>query len=332
MRAMLLERPRPAEEKPLSLVEMPTPAPGPGEVRVRVSCCALCHTDLHVTEGDLAIPSLPIIPGHQIVGVVDATGADVTLRRAGERVGIPWLHSTDGTCAYCREGNENLCEKARFTGLDVNGGYAEYTTVGESFCYPIPDQFDDEHSAPLLCAGIVGYRSFKISGAKRGDRVGLYGFGASAHIVLQLAVYLGCEVYVFTRAQVHRDLAMQLGAVWTGDARETPPKLLDTSILFAPAGWMVPEALRVTRRGGTVTCAGVTMSAIPEMDYGLLYQERVVRSVANATRQDAIEFLQLAAKIPVRTEVQMFELAQLNEALIALKHSRIKGAGVVRIG
>jgi propanol-preferring alcohol dehydrogenase len=331
MRAMLLEQPRPAEENPLRLTEVPTPVPGRGELRVRVTHCGVCHTDLHVCEGDLHIPKLPLIPGHQIVGIVDAVGAGVTQHREGDRVGIAWLNFVDEACAYCRSGEENLCENARFTGLDANGGYAEYAVIGESFCYPLPSRFDDVHAAPLLCAGIVGYRSFKISGAKRGDRVGMYGFGASAHIVLQVAVHLGCEVYVFTRAQAHRDLARKLGAAWCGDAKETPPAPLDTSIIFAPVGWIVLEALRVTRRGGTVACAGVTMTPIPEMDYNLLYHERILRSVANATRRDAHEFLEIAAEVPVQTEVQLFGLEQANEALQAMKHSRVGGAAVLRV-
>jgi alcohol dehydrogenase, propanol-preferring len=331
MRAMLLDQPRPAEQRPLRLADLPTPTPGPGEVRVRVNYCALCHTDLHIVEGDLPLPRLPLVPGHQIVGIVDDLGAGATLHREGDRVGIPWLYSTDGTCPYCRSGRENLCENARFTGLHADGGYAEHTVIGESFCYPLPKSFDDIHAAPLLCAGIVGYRSFKLSTAKRGDRLGLYGFGASAHLVIQVAVHLGCEVYVFTRAQAHRDLARKLGAAWTGDARDTPPAPLDCSILFAPVGWIVLEALRVTRRGGTVACAGVTMSPIPEMDYRLLYHERVLLSIANATRQDAREFLDIAAAIPVRTEVELFKLEELNDALVALKHSRIEAAAVVKV-
>lgn len=331
MRAMLLDQPRPAEQHPLRLAEFPAPTPEAGEVRVRVNCCALCHTDLHIVEGDLRLPRLPLVPGHQVVGIIDAIGPGVTQHREGDRVGMAWLYSTDGTCHYCRAGDENLCEQARFTGLHANGGYAEYAIVGESFCYPLPPRFDDIHAAPLLCAGIVGYRSFKVSGAKRGDRLGLYGFGASAHLVIQVAVHLGCEVFVFTRTEAHRELARKLGAAWTGDARETPPAPLDTSIIFAPVGWIVLEALRVTRRGGTVACAGVTMTPIPEMDYNLLYQERVLRSVANATRLDAREFLEMAAEVPVRTEVQLFDLEELNDALVALKQSRVEGAAVVEI-
>lgn len=329
MRAMALEYPRPVDERPLVLRDIPIPEPGPGEARVRITHCAVCHTDLHIVEGDLKLPKIPIIPGHQIVGTVDALGPNVSHLHQGDRVGIPWLHFTDGTCSYCLGGNENLCDHAEFTGLHVNGGYAEYTIVGEGFACPIQDSFSDIHAAPLLCAGIVGYRSFKISSAKRGDRLGLYGFGASAHIVLQVARHLGCEVFVFTRSVVHKELAAELGASWTGDAKDTPPAPLDSAIIFAPAGALVSEALRVTRKGGTVALAGITMSPIPQMNYDLLYHERVLRSVANATRNDAREFLSIAAEIPIRTEVQLFDLEQANDALIALKHSQLPAAAAV---
>jgi len=331
MFAMLLEQPRRAEERPLVAAEIAAPVPGPGQLRVRVSCCGLCHTDLHTVEGELRIPRLPLVPGHQVVGVVDARGAGVSRVKEGDRVGVAWLHSTDGSCGFCRRGEENLCDHARFTGLDANGGYAEAMVVGEDFCYPLPPGFSDEHAAPLLCAGIIGYRSYRLSGVARSDRLGLYGFGASAHIVLQFARHLGNEVYVFTRAEGHRELARRLGAAWVGDAREQPPALLDAAIIFAPAGALVPEALRVTRKGGTVALAGITMSAIPPLDYALLYHERGLRTVANSTRQDAREFLELAAAVPVRTEVQCFALAEANEALVALKHSRIAGAGVLQV-
>jgi alcohol dehydrogenase, propanol-preferring len=331
MRAMVLDQPGPVENNPLRRAEVPTPNPGPGEVRVRVTHCAVCHTDLHIVEGELALPKLPIIPGHQIVGVVDAIGEGVTHLREGDRVGIPWLHSTDGTCQYCRSGNENLCDNAQFTGFNVNGGYADHTIVGEAFACLLPAQFSDIHAAPLLCAGIVGYRSFKISGAKKGDRLGLYGFGASAHIVLQVARHLGCEVFVFTRSAIHKELAAKLGAAWTGDAKDTPPVPLDSAIIFAPAGGLVPEALRVTRKGGTVALAGITMSPIPQMNYDLLYHERVLRSVANATRNDAREFLEIAAEIPVETEVQLFGLAQANDALVAVKHSKVGASAVLKL-
>jgi propanol-preferring alcohol dehydrogenase len=328
---MLLTQPRPAEELPLRAAEIETPVPGAGEVRVRVHYCALCHTDLHTVEGDLALPQLPIVPGHQIVGVVDAVGTGVRQLREGDRVGIPWLHSTCGVCRYCRSGQENLCERAQFTGLHVNGGYAEATLVGEDFCYPLPPQFSDEHAAPLLCAGIIGYRSYRLSGAKRGDTLGLYGFGASAHIMLQFARYLGCSVCVFTRTRAHAELALRLGAAWVGDAAQQPPAPLDAAVIFAPAGTLVPEALRVTRPGGTVACAGISMSPIPAMDYERLYRERILRSVTNSTRQDAREFLELAAQVPVHTEIQLWALENANQALLDLKHSRIAGAGVLKI-
>jgi len=331
MRAMQLQSPRPIDDSPLHLTDIPDPTPGNGQIRVRVHCCALCHTDLHTLEGDLPLPKLPLIPGHQIVGVVDALGPGVQTFKPGDRVGIPWLHSTDQTCQYCRTNLENLCDHAEFTGYHVDGGYAEYAMAAEQYVYPIPEIFSDDQAAPLLCAGIIGYRSFRISGARKGDRLGLYGFGASAHLVLQFARYLGCEVYVFTRAPIHRELAMQLGAVWAGAAEDVPPAPLDASIIFAPAGTLIPLALRALRKAGTLTLAGITMSSIPQMDYSLLYHERAIRSVANSTRQDARDFLQLAAQVPLQSEIEIFPLEQANQALQKLKKSEIKGAGVLRI-
>lgn len=331
MRAAVLDQQRPIDKNPLVLRDVPFPEPGPSQIRVKVHCCALCHTDLHVIEGDLPGHKLPLIPGHQIVGTVEKAGSQVKKFRRADRAGIPWLHHTDGTCDFCRHGSENLCEHAQFTGYDIDGGYAEFTVVDEDFAYPIPPNFTDENAAPLLCAGIVGYRSFRLSNAQSGDRLGLYGFGASAHIVIQFARHLGCEVYVFTRSEHHRKLAEDLGAAWTGRAEEAPPKPLDSAIIFAPAGALVPEALRATRKGGTVALAGITMSQIPAMDYNLVYHERILRSVANSRRQDAREFLELAAKVPVRTEVEVYPLSEINHAFQDLKHSRIRAAGVVRI-
>jgi len=331
MRAMVLERPAPVEEGPLRLRDVPTRAPERDELRVRVRVCGLCHTDLHTVEGDLTLPVLPIVPGHQIVGTVDALGEGVAAFAPGDRVGIPWLHATDGTCAYCRRGAENLCDAARFTGYDVDGGYAEYAVVGAAFAYPIPEVFDDEHAAPLLCAGVIGYRSLQLSAARPGERLGLYGFGASAHLVLQMARHLGCEVYVFTRGAAHRQLATALGAAWVGGVEDAPPGSLDAAIVFAPAGALVPAALRATRKGATVALAGITMSPIPEMDYALLHQERVLRSVANSTRDDVRALLRLAAEVPLRTEVRSYALADANGALQDLKRSRIEGAGVLRV-
>ncbi len=331
MRAMVLHGPAPVEAAPLRLENIPSPQPGPGQIRVAVSCCGLCHTDLHTVEGELKLRRLPIVPGHQIVGTVESPGTGVSSFREGDRVGVPWLYSTDGECAYCRRGQENLCDHARFTGLDANGGYAEQMVVREQFAYAIPSRFSDEHAAPLLCAGIIGYRSFRLSGAKPGDRLGLYGFGASAHIVIQFARHLGCEVYVYTRATAHQELASQLGAAWVGAAQEQAPAALDAAIIFAPAGGLVPLALAATRKGGTVALAGITMSPLPQMDYGLVYEERLLRSVANSTRQDAREFLQLAAEVPVQTEIDVFALDNANDALRALKESRIRGAGVLKV-
>jgi len=328
---MLLEHPRPAQDSPLHLEDLPTPTPGPGEIRVRVRCCGLCHTDLHTVEGDLQLPRLPLVPGHQIVGVVDARGRGAQIFKEGDRVGIPWLHSTDNQCDYCRRGLENLCDRAQFTGFHVDGGYADYTVVGESYAYRIPEVFSDENAAPLLCAGIIGYRSYRLSGILPGQRLGLYGFGASAHLVLQFARHQGCEIYVFTRTPIHRELAQRLGAAWVSSAEDAPPHPLDAAIIFAPAGALVPLALRVLRKAGTLTLAGITMSSIPAMDYSLLYHERVIRSVANSTRQDAREFLNLAAQVPLQTEVEIFDLEQANQALQALKKSEIKAAGVLRI-
>jgi len=332
MRALVLDQQRPIDDSPLELRDVPFPEPGPNQIRVKVHCCGLCHTDLHVIEGDMPPHKLPVIPGHQIVGTVEKAGTQVKKFQRADRVGIPWLHRTDGTCEYCRHGLENLCDHAEFTGYDKDGGYAEFTIVDEDFAYPIPPQFTDENAAPLFCAGIIGYRSYKLSGVGQGGRLGLYGFGASAHIVIQFARHLGNEVYVFTRSENHRKHAEELGATWTGSAEDRPPKPLDAAIIFAPAGGLVIDALRATRKGGTVACAGIVMSQIPAFDYDLLYHERVVRSVANSTRQDAHEFLELAAKVPIRTEVQVYKLKETNRALQDLKHSRITGAGVVRIG
>jgi propanol-preferring alcohol dehydrogenase len=331
MRAMVLAKQGPVDHSPLHLEDVPPAMPQAGEVRVKVHCCAICHTDLHIVEGELPLPKQPVIPGHQIVGMVDQTGSGVKTLKEGDRVGIPWLHSTDQTCDYCHKGLENLCEKAQFTGYHVNGGYAEYAIVHEDYAYPIPQNFSDENAAPLLCAGVIGYRSYRLSGIRRGERLGLYGFGASAHLVLQLARHHRCEVYVFTRTQSHRDLAIKLGAAWVGAAEDTPPHAPTSSIIFAPAGVLVPQALRVLDKGGTLTLAGITMSPIPQMNYSLLYHERAIRSVANSTRQDCREFLQLAGEVQLQTEIQVFELEQANQALQELKTSRIRGAGVVKI-
>lgn len=331
MRAMLLEKPRPAAENPLRLTELPLPEPAPGEIRVRVRACGVCHTDLHIVEGDLPLPTLPVVPGHQIVGSVDALGAGVSEFRPGDRVGVPWLYSTCGECAYCRKGLENLCERARFTGFHANGGYAEAMVAPAAFAYALPESFADLEAAPLLCAGVIGYRALKLSNLQPGERLGLYGFGTSAHIVIQIARHWSSEVYVVTRTESHRQLARQLGAAWAGAAGELPPEPLDAAIIFAPAGKLVPAALRALRKGGTLALAGITMSPIPALEYELLYHERVLRSVANSTREDVRSLLRLATEIPIRTEIEPFQLPEANHALQNLKASKIHGAGVLVI-
>ena len=331
MKAMILAAPAPIEQSPLRATDLPTPQPGPGQIRIRVRVCGVCHTDLHTVEGELTLPKTPVIPGHQIVGVVDALGEGVTRFRVGDRVGVPWLHQTCGQCEYCRRGDENLCESAQFTGLHVNGGYAEYTLAPADFAYAIPEAFSDAEASPLLCAGIIGYRALRLSQVQPGQRLGLYGFGASAHIAIQIARHWDCQVYVFTRSQSHRQLARALGAVWVGDARDDPGVRMHSSITFAPAGWIVPEALRVLDKGGTLAINAIHMSPIPEMPYELIYYERTLRSVANSTRQDAEELLKIAAEIPIKTEVQTFSLEEANQALQALKTSQIDGAAALQI-
>jgi len=330
MKAMILRSPRPAEESPLEMADLSLPEVGAEEIRLRVRACGICHTDLHTVEGDLPLPKLPVVPGHQVVGIVDAVGEKVSRFTIGQRVGVPWLYRTCGTCEFCQRGLENLCRQARFTGLHADGGYAEAMVVHQDFAYPLPESFSDAAAAPLLCAGIIGYRALRLSGVQPGDRLGMWGFGASAHITLQVARHWGCEVYVFTRGEGHRRLARELGAAWAGGAGDDPPAPVHGGIIFAPAGHLVPQALRVLERGGTLALAGVTMTPIPELDYDrLLYWERVVRSVANFTRQDATDFLQLAAQIPVQTTVQTFPLDAANEALLALKRGQINGAAVL---
>ena len=331
MNAMLLRRACSVGENPLEFVEVPTPAPRANEIRIAVRVCGICHTDLHTVEGEIALPKLPVIPGHQIVGVVESVGQGVTRFRVGDRVGVPWLNWTDGACDFCKRGQENLCENARFTGQHVDGGYAEYNIVDERFAYKIPAAFDDAQAAPLLCGGVIGYRALRLSDLQRGERLGLFGFGSSAHIVLQIARHWDCEVYVFTRGGEHRRLARELGAAWAGGAEETPPKLIDRAIVFAPVGSLVVQALRVMRKGGTVAHAGIYSTPIPQIDYDLLYQERTIRSVANSTRQDAEELLKVAAEIPVRTQVEVFPLREANRALQLLKQSKIRGAAVLEI-
>ena len=332
MKAMVLREPKPAEDNPLELVDLPAPKPAPGQVRLRVRACGVCHTDLHLVEGDIPMFKLPVVPGHQIIGRVEALGEGAGRFTVGDRVGVPWLYSTCGQCDYCQRGLENLCDQARFTGQHADGGFAETMVVPADFAYAIPMGFPDDQAAPLLCAGIIGYRSLRLSGIEPGGRLGLYGFGASAHVTIQVARHWGCEVYVFTRSAEHRRHALALGAVWVGQAQDTPPDELDSAITFAPAGWLVPEALRVLRKGGTLAINAIHMSPIPEMPYSLLYGERIVRSVANATRQDAEDLLRLAATIPITTDVELYPLEQANQVLQRLKRSEIQGAAVLHVG
>jgi propanol-preferring alcohol dehydrogenase len=331
MNAMLLRAPRNANENPLEFVEVATPTPRANELRIAVRACGVCHTDLHTVEGEIALPQLPVIPGHQIIGMVAQVGTQVTRFRVGERVGVPWLHSTDGACEFCARGQENLCAGAQFTGLHVNGGYAEFCVVNENFAFKIPGGFTDAQAAPLLCGGVIGYRALRVCALKPGERLGLYGFGSSAHIVLQIARHWNCAVSVFTRSEEHRQLARELGATWVGRAEDTPPDLLDRAIVFAPVGALIVQALRVLRKGGTVAHAGIYSTPIPQFDYNLLYHERTICSVANSTRQDVAELLAVAAEIPVHTSVETFPLHEANRVLQMLKQSTVRGAAVLEI-
>ena len=332
MRAMLLRKFAPISKNPLELSDLPIPEPGPEDVLLRIKVCGVCHTDLHKVEGELLEVKLPIIPGHEVVGVVEKQGKKASRFKEGERLGAAWLYSSCGRCGFCSRGLENLCGNARFTGYHVNGGYAEYMVVPERFAYRIPDIFSDREAAPLLCAGIIGYRALRLSEIKPGERLGLYGFGASAHVAIQVAVHWGCKVYIFSRSEEHRALARKLGAVWTGSSKDDPPQKIQSSIIFAPAGEIVLDALRVTEKGGTVALAGIYMSPIPEMDYvKYLYHERTLRSVANATRRDGEELLRIAAEIPIRTTTEVYSLEEANRVLQFLKAGKINGAAVLKI-
>jgi alcohol dehydrogenase, propanol-preferring len=331
MIACLLRTPARIETNPLTLQDIPRPEPGPPEVLVRVQVCGVCRTDLHVIEGELPPKKSPVIPGHQVVGTVERAGKDAKRFAVGARVGIAWLHKTDGTCGYCQRGEENLCDAPLFTGYSVDGGYAEWIVAPESFVYPVPQGFPDQQAAPLLCAGIIGYRCLRMADVARGHRLGFYGFGAAAHVAIQVAKHWGVDVYASTRDVRHQHLAMELGAKWAGGTMEKPPVELDAAIVFAPAGEIVPEALKALRRGGRLILGGIHMSPIPSFSYDLLYGERVIQSVANNTRQDGAEFLELAAKIPIHTHVQVYPLSEANAALNALKNDAIEGAAVLQV-
>ncbi len=332
MKAMILKDFAPIEQNPLELVDLPVPESGPEDILIRVSVCGVCHTDLHTAEGELPEATLPIIPGHQIVGRVEKRGENASRFKEGNRVGVAWLYSTDRTCPFCKRGNENLCLNAKFTGFHVNGGYAEYIIIPEKFAYAIPDIFENVEAAPLLCAGIIGYRALRLSEIKPGRRLGLIGFGASAHVAIQVAVYWDCEVYVFSRSEEHRKLAHKLGAVWTGTSEDEPPEKMDSIVNFTPAGSTVLDGMRLLDKGGTQALAGIYMSPVPEMEYiQYLYHERMLRSVANATRQDGEDLLQIAAEIPIRTTTTAFPLEQANKVLKLLKDSKIDGAAVLKM-
>jgi len=325
MRAMILETPR----QPLRLVDLHVPRPDPTQVLVKVAACAVCRTDLHVVDGELPNPKLPLVPGHEIVGAIVEKGAHVERFKVGDRVGIPWLGWTCGECEFCRSGRENLCERARFTGYTLDGGYAEFAVADERFCFPIPKDYPDAEAAPLLCAGLIGYRSLAKAGAAK--RLGIYGFGAAAHIVAQVARFQGREIFAFTRRGdwAAQQFARSLGAVWAGDSEASPPVLLDAAIIFAPVGSLVPLALKAVARGGTVVCGGIHMSDLPPFPYDLLWQERTLCSVANLTRHDGEEFFSIAPRVPVRTTVQTFPLAEANEALTRLRTGKLQGAAVL---
>jgi propanol-preferring alcohol dehydrogenase len=332
MRAMLFETPG----RPLRLADVPVPEPGPGQVLVRVRACGVCRTDLHIVDGELEHPIQPLIPGHEIAGEVAATGPGVTGFHVGERIGVPWLGYTDGECIYCRRGQENLCQHPGFTGYTLPGGYAEYTLADQRYCFPLPEGYSFVSAAPLLCAGLIGYRAYHMAqelAGRRVERLGLYGFGAAAHIIAQVAIHSGQQVYAFTRSgdAAAQAFARQLGAVWAGGSDELPPAALDAAILFAPVGALLPAALRAVDKASPVICGGIHMSAIPSFPYALLWEERTVRSVANLTRQDGVEFLELASRFPIRVETIPYPLEAANQALDDLRSGRIQGAAVLEL-
>jgi propanol-preferring alcohol dehydrogenase len=328
MRAMVLQ----AAGQPLRAMQAPVPQPGPDQVLIRVRACGVCRTDLHIIDGELTSPKLPLIPGHEIAGEVARAGSRVTRLGVGDRVGVPWLGHTCGECRYCRQGQENLCDRALFTGYTIDGGYAEYSLADQQYCFHLPEGFGDAEAAPLLCAGLIGYRSYRMAG-EGVERLGIYGFGAAAHIVAQVAVYQGKRVYAFTRPgdAAAQAFARRSGAVWAGDSTQLPPEELDAAIIFAPVGSLLPAALRATAKGGVVVCGGIHMSDIPSFAYRLLWEERVVRSVANLTRRDGQELLALAPQVPIKTEVVVFPLEQANEALDRLRRGLLQGAAVLVI-
>ncbi|MDH3251682.1 MAG: zinc-dependent alcohol dehydrogenase family protein [Ignavibacteria bacterium] len=331
MKAVRLHSTGNLEESALKVEEVERPVPRNDEILLRVRTCGICHTDLHIVEGDLPLPKIPLTPGHQIVGIVEECGPGAGEFSRGDRLGVPWLYDVCGRCEFCRSGRENLCDNVRFTGYHVDGGYAEFALVRQGFAYRIPEEFNDLDAAPLLCAGVIGFRALRLSGIKPEEHLGLFGFGASAHIALQVARHWGCEVFVFTRSTIHQELARMLGAVWVGNADDAPPERVDSAVIFAPAGRLVPAALRVLKKGGTIALAGIHMSPIPEMEYSLLYEERTVRSVANSTRDDVRDLLKVAAAASVHTEVESFALEEAPIALRKLKNSELRASGALAV-
>jgi len=330
MRAMILDRPG----EMLKLKRIPVPEPGPRQVLIRVHACGVCRTDLHILDGELVGPKLPLIPGHEIVGTVVESGQNAGRFATGQRVGVPWLGYTDGRCSYCKKGRENLCDNARFTGYTLDGGYAEYAVADSRYCFSLPSSYGDAEAAPLMCAGLIGYRSYRLATMQGGvRRLGIYGFGAAAHILCQVAAHQGMEVYAFTGPgdRSAQEFALRLRAVWAGGSDQMPPRPLDAAIIFAPVGSLIPAALRATAKGGIIVCGGIHMSDIPSFPYEILWEERVLRSVANLTRQDGIEFLEIAPRVPVKTDVQTYRLEDANLALDDLRQGRIKGAAVLDI-
>ncbi len=328
MRAMVLEKPG----RPLVCREVPVPLPGKDQVLIRVRACGVCRTDLHVVDGELPDPKLPVIPGHEIVGSVVRAGDNAESFRIGSRIGVPWMGHTCGRCTFCLTGRENLCDQPKFTGYTLDGGYAEYAVANMRYCFSLPEKYSDTAAAPLLCAGLIGYRSYRMAG-ESAQRLGIYGFGGAAHIIAQIAVHQGRRVFAFTRPgdRNAKEFARHLGAVWAGDSTEMPPEPLDAAIIFAPVGSLVPAALRAVIKGGPVICGGIHMSDIPGFPYNLLWEERVVRSVANLTREDGEELLEIAPKVPVKTEVEIFPLTQANDALARLREGKLRGAAVLTI-
>jgi len=328
MLAMVLINPK----EPLQPMDVPIPEPAPGQIRIQVHACGVCRTDLHIVDGELTEPKLPLIPGHEIIGTVDKLGDGVDRFRIDDQVGVPWLGWTDGECPYCLNNRENLCNNAQFTGYTINGGYAEYTVADQRYCFSIPDGFSDAQAAPLLCAGLIGYRSYRMAGDAK--HLGLYGFGASAHIIAQVAAYEGRTIYAFTKPgdTSGQEFAKSLGAAWAGGSDQSPPEKLDAAIIFAPVGRLIPQALLELNKGGTIICAGIHMSAIPSFPYSILWGERSIRSVANLTRQDGEELLAIAPKVPVRTHIEEYPLTQANEALAAIRDGSLVGAAVLNVG